>query len=162
MMLNGSAVTAALETCGITHVVWIPDSLLGTWEADLLQSNTIRLVRACREGEAIAIAGGLLLGGAVPLVMIQCTGLFEAGDSLRNIVHDLQLPLLMMVGVRNSLAHQAGTTTDNCPMFTEPILQAWQIPNLLLDPNRANGDDLSAALRHWQRSGEAGVVLIAE
>ena len=161
-MWNGSTVTAALEACGVTHVVWIPDSLLGTWEAALLQSQAIQLVRACREGEAIAIAGGLLLGGARPLVMMQCTGLFEAGDALRNIVHDLQLPLLMMVGVRNYSAHRVGKAIDNCPGFTEPILQAWKLPYVLLDPNHASGDDLSIALRNWQQSGAAGVVLIAE
>jgi sulfopyruvate decarboxylase TPP-binding subunit len=161
-MLDGSAVTAALEDCGITHVVWIPDSLIGTWEAALLQSKGIRLVRACREGEAIAIAGGLLLGGAKPLVMMQCTGLFEAGDALRNIVHDMKLPLLMIVGVRNYSAHQAGRTTDNCPAFTEPILQAWKLPHGLLNPTCASGDDLRAVLRDRQRSGEAGVVLLAE
>jgi sulfopyruvate decarboxylase TPP-binding subunit len=161
-MLNGSAVTAALEDCGITHVVWIPDSLIGTWEAALLQSKAIRRVRACREGEAIAIAGGLLLGGAKPLVMMQCTGLFEAGDALRNIVHDLKLPLPMIVGVRNFSAHEAGTSTDNCPVFTEPILQAWKLPYVLLNPTSASGADLRDVLREWLRSGEAGVVLLAE
>src|SRR5262245_22219990 len=119
-MLDGPAVTAALESCGITHVVWIPDSHLGTWEDALLQSNTIQLVRATREGEAIAISGGLLLGGARPIVMIQCTGLFEAGDALRNVVHDMKLPLVLIVGVRSYLAHQAGRSSDNCPVFTEP------------------------------------------
>jgi sulfopyruvate decarboxylase TPP-binding subunit len=161
-MLNGTAVVTALEACGVTHVVWVPDSLLGTWEAALLQSPTIRLVRACREGEAIAVAGGLLLGGAKPLVMLQCTGLFEAGDALRNIVHDLQLPLLMMVGVRNYQAQRAGKSADNCPVFTEPVLEAWKLPHVLLDPNRASASDLSSALREWQQAGAAGVILLAE
>src|SRR5688572_4930351 len=110
-MLDGPSVIGALETCGITHVVWIPDSHLGTWESALLQSSSIKLIRACREGEAIAIAGGLMLGGAKPIVMIQCTGMFEAGDALRNIVHDLQLPLVLIVGVRSYVAHQSGKTT---------------------------------------------------
>ena len=162
MFLNGPAVAAALDACGITHVVWVPDSLLGTWETALVQSQTVHLVRACREGEAIGIAGGLLLGGGRPLVLMQCTGLFEAGDALRNIVYDLRLPLLMVVGVRNAVAHQMGQTTDNCPVFAESILQAWKLPYVLLDPDRARGDDLVGAVRRWQRTGEAGVVLVAE
>jgi len=161
-MLSGCAVTAAFEACGITHVVWIPDSLLGTWEVNLQQSKVLRLVRACREGEAIAIAGGLLLGGAKPIVMIQCTGLFEAGDALRNIVYDLGLPLLMLVGVRNLLAYEAGQTTDNCPVFAEEIVRAWKLPSVLLDPNRACERDLTETLRDWRRASQAGVVLIAE
>lgn len=161
-MLDGSAVTEALETCGITHVVWIPDSHLGTWESALLQSQTIKLIRACREGEAIAIAGGLMLGGAKPVVMIQCTGLFEAGDALRNIVHDLKLPLILFVGVRSYVAHHEGKSSDNCPVFTGPILDAWEITTTLIDPRHHPGNDLVAAIRGIQRSETAGAILIAE
>jgi sulfopyruvate decarboxylase TPP-binding subunit len=161
-MIDSPSVVSALQTCGITHVVWIPDSHLGTWESALLSSNTLHLIRAAREGEAIAIAGGLILGGAKPLVVIQCTGLFEAGDALRNIVHDLQLPLLLIVGVRSYFAHQAGTSGDNCPRFTEPILQAWQIPYTLFDPTRQTSSDLVGILRTMQRSRTVGAILWAE
>jgi sulfopyruvate decarboxylase TPP-binding subunit len=161
-MLDGPAVAAALETCGITHVVWVPDSFIGTWEASLLQSNSLRLIRACREGEAIAIAAGLLMGGAKPLVMIQCTGLFEAGDALRNIVHDLKLNLIVVVGVRSYLAFEAKKSSDNCPAFTGPILAVWKIPTTLLDPNQLGAGDLIAALRNLQRTQQAGAILIAE
>ena len=34
-MLDGPAVASALCRCGVTHVVWIPDSELGAWEAHL-------------------------------------------------------------------------------------------------------------------------------
>jgi hypothetical protein len=161
-MLDGPAVAAALEACGITHVVWIPDSHLGTWESALLQSNSIRLIRACREGEAIAIAAGLLLGGAKPIVMIQCTGLFEAGDALRNIIHDLSLPLILIVGVRSYVASKAGRSADNCPVFTVPFLDAWKVPHALVDPNRQSASDLIAAVRKLQAANQAGAILIAE
>src|SRR5262245_22772123 len=100
-MIDGPAIVGALEACGVTHVVWVPDSHLGQWDKPLQAAGTPRLVRPTREGEAIGIAGGLMLGGARPLVMIQCTGLFEAGDALRNIAHDLKLPLLLLIGVRS-------------------------------------------------------------
>ena len=47
---------------------------------------------------------GLHLGGRQPLIVLQCTGLFEAGDALRNLIHDLKLPLFFVVGVRSELA----------------------------------------------------------
>lgn len=127
-----------LEAAGFTHVVWIPDSALGPWEAALASSSKLKLIRPCREGEAIGVAAGLMLGGARPVVLIQCTGLFEAGDALRNVVHDLKLPLKLIVGVRSYRAHLAGKTTDNCPAFTEPVLRAWQVPfAVLADPDDA-------------------------
>jgi sulfopyruvate decarboxylase TPP-binding subunit len=160
-MLEGPAVVAALKACGVTHVVWIPDSELGTWEPALTGPGGLPLVRVCREGEAIGVAAGLLIGGQRPIVVIQCTGLFEAGDALRNIVHDLKLPLFLVVGVRSYYAHQQGATKDSCPVFTEPILRAWQIPYTVLD-QRHGADDLASAYRQAWAEGRAAAVLVAE
>ncbi|MGL4424449.1 MAG: hypothetical protein ACRCZF_27595, partial [Gemmataceae bacterium] len=112
---------------GFTHAVWIPDSTLGRWEESILLAG-LPLLRPCREGEAIGIAAGLLIGEARPLVLMQCTGFFEAGDALRNVVYDMQLPLKLLVGVRSWNAAQRGPVTDNCPRFTEPVLAAWNVP----------------------------------
>jgi sulfopyruvate decarboxylase TPP-binding subunit len=160
-MLDGPSVVAALRDCGITHVIWIPDTELGTWEAALVAAGDLHLVRVCREGEAFAVAGGLWLGGKQPIILLQCTGLFEAGDALRNLIHDLKLPLFFVVGVRSYYAHQQGTTADTCPVFTEPIVRAWQIPYVVLD-QRHTAADLAAAYRQARAERRAGAVLLAE
>lgn len=131
-MLDSLAVARHMSAAGFTHVVWIPDSYVGPWEAALAAAHGLTLLRPCREGEAIALAAGLMLGGARPVVLIQCTGLFEAGDALRNVAHDLKLPLKLIVGVRSYRAHLAGRSADNCPAFTEPVLRAWDVPYTLL------------------------------
>lgn len=160
-MLDGPSVLAAFRQCGITDVVWIPDSQLGAWEPALAAAGEPRLIRVCREGEAIALAGGLLLGGRRPIVLIQCTGLFEAGDTLRNIVHDLKLPLFLLVGLRSHLAHRQGKTADTCPQFSEPIVELWRLPYVILD-EASNPDDLVAVYRQAQTEQRAGAVLLAE
>jgi sulfopyruvate decarboxylase TPP-binding subunit len=160
-MLDGPSVVAALKRSGVTHVVWVPDSELGTWEAALTGPEGLPLVRACREGEAIAIAAGLILGGQRPVVMIQCTGLFEAGDALRNVVHDLRLPLFLVIGVRSLKAHRAGTSQDSCPIFAEPIVQAWRIPYVWLKPT-SSADVLANAYAASQTERRAGAALLVE
>ena len=160
-MIDGPALVAALQECGITNVVWIPDSELGTWEDALAAAAEVQLIRVCREGEAMAVAAGLMLGGRRPLVVIQCTGLFEAGDSLRNVVHDLKLPLFLVVGIRSYYAHQRHATTDSCPVFAEPILRAWQIPYQILERGHTAAD-LTAAYRQAQAEHRAGAVLVPE
>ena len=149
-----------LEAAGFTHVVWIPDSSLGPWEAALVSSTQLKLIRPCREGEAIGVAAGLMLGRARPVVVIQCTGLFEAGDALRNVVHDLKLPLKLIVGVRSYRAFMAGKTADNCPAFTEPILRAWQVPYTVL----ADADDAMFGTAVWDlaEADEARALLLGE
>jgi hypothetical protein len=67
----------------------------------------------------------------------------------------------MIVGVRSWYAHQQGTSSDSCPVFTEPILRAWQIPYVLLD-RKHTAADLAAAYRQAQAEKRAGAVLIAE
>jgi sulfopyruvate decarboxylase TPP-binding subunit len=160
-MLDGPSVAAALREGGVTHVVWLPDSELGTWQSALLAEPSLSLLRVCREGEAIALAAGLYVGGKKPVVMIQCTGLFDAGDALRNVVHDLKLPLFFVIGVRSWLAHRAGRSADTCPVFTEPIVQAWRLPFVLLD-DQATAADLAAAYRRARAENRAGAALIAE
>ncbi len=160
-MFDGPAFVQALKQCGVTHVVWIPDSELGQWEPALRDDPDVRLIRATREGEAIAVAAGLLIGCKRPIVVIQCTGLFEAGDALRNAVHDLKLPLFLIVGLRGYYAHQQGTGFDTCPLFAEPILKTWQIAYRLLDRS-GKIEDVVSAYKETQKTGNAGAVLIAE
>ena len=160
-MFDGPSVAAALKSCGVTHVVWVPDSVLGQWDAALSTDPDLALVRVCREGEAVAVAGGLHIGGKRPMVMMQCTGLFEAGDSLRNFIHDLKLPLFFLIGVRSYHARRQGKGGDTCPVFTEPIMQAWRLPYVLLD-ERHGPDDLATAYRQARAENRAGAALLAE
>ncbi|GIW81161.1 MAG: hypothetical protein KatS3mg105_2968 [Gemmatales bacterium] len=159
--IDGPSLVAALKDCGITHVIWIPDSHLGKWDADLSNAPSIDLVRACREGEAIGIAAGLILGGKKPIVLMQCTGFFEAGDALRNVVHDLHLPLFLVVGVRSYYDYQCRRTQDTCPRFTEPIVRAWEIPYEVFERDRT-ADDLAASYRQSQASNQPKIILLAE
>jgi sulfopyruvate decarboxylase TPP-binding subunit len=160
-MKGGSEVVAALTACGVTHVIWVPDTELGQWEAALAAAPNLELIRVCREGEAFAVAAGLYLGGKQPIVLIQCTGLFEAGDALRNLVHDLKLPLFFVVGVRSWRAHQQGRSADTCPIFTEPILQAWRVPYTFLDPAHV-AEQLAAAYQQARHDRQARAVLLPE
>ena len=161
-MFDGPSVAAALKSCGVTHVVWIPDSYLGTWENTLAADPDIKLVRVCREGEAIGVAAGLLLGGKQPIVIIQCTGFFEAGDALRNVVHDMRLPLFLVIGVRSQYAHMKKATDDNCPVFTEPLVRAWDLPFVSIDPQRQPASELAEAYRKARAENRAMAVLLPE
>ena len=158
-MITGAAVAEQLRAMGISHVVTVPDGTIGRWETDI-EAAGIRLVRVCREGEAWTVAGGLYIGGAAPLVMIQCTGLFESGDALRNTLHEWKLPLYAIVGYRSYL-NQENLPGDTSLVFTEPILAAWKLDvNFIKDAAQLAG--MSAHYRGCQGAGKPGVALIAE
>lgn len=157
MIFSGKEIVHELVQLGITHLVWIPDSVIGEWEYDL-ESSPIELVRICREGEAWPLAAGLIVGGARPLVAMQTTGLFESGDALRNVVYDLAIPVFALIGARGWLD---SASQDTARRFAEPILSAWGIDYVTL----ACKADRSQFQRHYRRcrdQNQAGVVLLAE
>jgi sulfopyruvate decarboxylase TPP-binding subunit len=158
-MFAGEEIASLLTSLGVTHVVTVPDSTIGRWEAAIERSG-MSLVRVCREGEAWAVAGGLYLGGASPLILIQCTGLFESGDALRNMLHDWKLPLYSIIGYRSYL-NQDTLPGDTTLVFTEPILTAWQIDvRLITQPSQR--DTIAQHYRACRAAGKAGVALVAE
>jgi sulfopyruvate decarboxylase subunit alpha len=158
-MFNGSEIASLFEELGVTHVVTVPDTTIGPWLTNIRETS-VDVIQVCREGEAWSIAMGLHLGGATPLVLIQCTGLFESGDALRNAMYDYRLPLFGMVGYRSYLS-QASLPGDTCLRFTEPILDAWEVDSVFVDePSKI--DEIATHFRACQAAGKPGIVLFAE
>jgi sulfopyruvate decarboxylase TPP-binding subunit len=157
-MFTGPEIALTLTELGITHVVWVPDTATGPWEAALESSPNLRLIRVCREGEAWPLAAGLHLGGKSPLVVMQTTGLFESGDALRNVLFDLKLPIYSLIGVRNWL--NAGSQ-DTARQFSEPMLRTWGVDQVwLLTP--ADKPKLVEHYRRCRAEQRAGIALLAE
>jgi sulfopyruvate decarboxylase TPP-binding subunit len=156
--ISGQHFVETLEQLGVTHVVWVPDSETGPWEAVLEGSQRLKLVRVCREGEAWPLAAGLLIGGKLPLIVMQSTGLFESGDALRNIVFDLKLPVYALIGVRNALDE---ASRDSAKVFAEPVVRAWGLDHVWV----RSADDLASLAEHFrecQTRQQAGLALLAE
>ena len=146
---------ALLRDLGVTHVVTVPDNtsapILAALERFGVASTgmpggegAIRLLYATREGEAIGLASGLWLGGAQPVVLIQNTGLLEAGDGLRGTASRMGAPILLLITCRGyAKARGAGfdpsqaevdrevlvrNDLDSVAHMTEATLRAWGIP----------------------------------
>lgn len=147
----------ALVRGGVTHVVGIPDNTSGPLFDEVGRHPTVRRVTTTREGEAIALAAGLWLGGASPLVVIQNTGLLESGDALRGTALRMGAPLPMVVTGRGyAKMRRAGVgpadertiesltrpDVDSVALLTEPTLDAWGVPWALCD----EADDAPSAI----------------
>jgi sulfopyruvate decarboxylase TPP-binding subunit len=123
-------------------VVALPDNASAALLSLLAAADDPRVVAVTREGEAFAVASGLWVGGAVPVVLIQNTGLLESGDALRGTAMRMRVPLVCLVTYRGhaSLAALGGTggaiggellsrpDVDSVAVLTERTLQAWGVP----------------------------------
>jgi sulfopyruvate decarboxylase subunit alpha len=157
VIFSGNEIVAELTRLGISHVVWIPDSDLGQWES-AIESSAIELVRVCREGEAWPLAAGLWVGGQHPIVAMQTTGLFESGDALRNVVHDLGMPVFAIIGARSWLT---SGSQDSARIYGEPILRAWRIDYVLIE-SKADRLRLRSHYKGCQAARKPGIVLLGE
>ncbi len=146
-----------VKSCGITHAVWLPDSearfLYDTMTAD----PDLAVVPVCREGETFAIAMGLIIGGKTPVVLIQNTGFFESGDSIRALALDCELPLLVLVGYRGW--RQGRPMTDSAGVYTVKNLESWGIEHYLVESDSDVGL-ISEAFRRAQDQSRPVAVLI--
>jgi sulfopyruvate decarboxylase TPP-binding subunit len=119
-----------LKDLGISHVVTIPDAESRHLFDALTGDSEIEVISPTREGEGLALAAGLWVGGRKPLVILQNTGLMEAGDALRGCGIGPSIPLLLLVGWRGYAGAIAGQLPmDSAYPFTEPLLDAWQVPH---------------------------------
>jgi sulfopyruvate decarboxylase subunit alpha len=157
--LSPETVLAQMKKNGVTHVVWLPDSETN-WLFVLMKAEpSLTLVGVNREGLAFSAAAGLSVGGKLPLILIQNTGLMESGDSLRGWCLNLEIPVVLMVGYRGYTRH--GVTTDSAATYTERFLNAFGIHYYLVE-----GDDdaerITVAFEEAKRTKRPVAVLVAD
>lgn len=156
--LRAANILSQLQECGVTHIVWLPDSETGYMYRAMMDSP-IKVVPVCREGESMPIAAGLIMGGKRPVVLIQSTGFFESGDSIRGLCLDLHLPLLLMLGYRGYMGPGV-PPQDSAARFLEPVLDAWGIPHYVVDSD-ASCHHVGEAFREAQANKHPVAVLIS-
>jgi sulfopyruvate decarboxylase TPP-binding subunit len=159
-MFAAAQIADLFASLGVSHAVTVPDSTIGPWQNAIERLGRTRIVRVCREGEAWGVAAGLYWGGATPIVLIQCTGLFESGDAIRNVLHDWKLPIFSIIGYRSYL-NQETLPGDTCLVFTEPILDTWRIDyRLITKPEQF--DEIRAHYERCRNTRTPGAALLAE
>jgi sulfopyruvate decarboxylase subunit alpha len=158
----------------VTDVLGVPDNASKALLDLLAAEPAVRLLTVTREGEAFAIASGLWVGGRTPVVLIQNTGLLEAGDALRGTATRMRVPLVCLVTVRGHVRMAAlglrpsaealdaellsRPDLDSVALLTEPTLRAWGVPWKVVSSD-ADLPRLAAAFRR-AREGEQPVAVL--
>ena len=174
-MIHARLILDELRRQRVTDVLGVPDNASKALLDLLATEPAIRLLTVTREGEAFAIASGLWVGGRTPVVLIQNTGLLEAGDALRGTAMRMRVPLVCLVTVRGharmaarGLRPSAESVNaellsqpdlDSVAVLTEPTLRAWGVPWEVVSTD-ADLPRLAAAFRRGQEGEQPVAVLI--
>ena len=158
-LLEPESMVAEFKKNGVTHIITIPDSETNYLYELMQGQDWLDVVPTSREGETMAIAMGLSIGGKVPVCLIQNTGMMESGDSIRGMALDSGLPLVLVVGYRGWTRH--GLTPDSAARFTEPFLQAFGLKYYLVETND-DAERISLAFNDAKETNRPVVVLIGD
>ncbi len=146
------AICDELRSCGITHLVTMPDYVQISMN-QLLNDGYIeglRIVNVATEDEAVAIALGLHIGGKVPFLSMQNQGVFACANSLLSVGVNARTPLPLLAGQwgreLDNLGSDPGASARLVVRRTEPLLDALQIPHFRLE----SPDDLPNIRRAFE------------
>jgi sulfopyruvate decarboxylase subunit alpha len=157
--LSPKVVLEEMKQHGVTHVVWLPDSETNWLYLLMKVEPSLQLIAVPREGLACAVASGIAAGGKTPVILIQNTGLMESGDSIRGWLLGLNVPVVLIVGLRGWTRH--GVTLDTAATFTEPFLNAFRI-NYYIVESDADASRISVAFDEARKTKRPVAVLVGD
>jgi len=125
-----AGVCDGVHAAGSRDVVYVPDNPLSHVLRDFARRHAdVRLLLATREEEAFGIAAGLYLGGKLPTVMLQSSGLGNSLNALTSLLVPYQIPVLIVVSMRGDLGEW---NSAQVPMgrAVRSILESIDIPHV--------------------------------
>jgi sulfopyruvate decarboxylase subunit alpha len=135
---------AALEQNGFDFFAGVPCSLLKGLVSLLDRDEAAHYVSATREDSAIGMAAGAWLGGKLPMVLMQNSGLGVSVNALASLTTMYALPVLLVISWRG----EGGNDAPEHIMMGEimmPMLDLMKIPHRVLTPEEPMGAQLAWA-----------------
>jgi phosphonopyruvate decarboxylase len=158
--LPARTVLEALGAARISHVVTVPDTHQRTVLELLDEREAPPVIRAATEDDVLGICGGLWIGGARPVALIQQLGIFASVNALRGLTHDLAFPLAVLAGMYGRDTERAIEDSPKSSVrLCIPVLEALEIPWVLVEEPGDAGRIAPALSRPFEQGG-AHVVLL--
>ena len=85
---------------GFNVYTGVPCSFLKPLINASIESSHLSYIPAVNEGDAVGIAAGVYLGGGLPVVMFQNSGLGNAVNPFTSLIQTFQIPILMIATLR--------------------------------------------------------------
>ncbi|MBI5076957.1 sulfopyruvate decarboxylase subunit alpha [Candidatus Falkowbacteria bacterium] len=112
---------------GVNFASGVPCGVLRHIIKNFDDDTTILHIPANRESEAVGLAAGAYLGGKIPVVYMQNSGLFAASNDIASLLVSYEIPIFFIVSYRGCEGEDAvqHLTTGRA---TETLLQSFGLP----------------------------------
>lgn len=156
----GVDLAAELSRLGLVHVVTVPDTHQQSLLRAIAADPEFQLITACTEDEAVGICGGLYWGGREGVLIIQHAGLYASVNSLRGIGIDMEVPMLMLVGLYYRESDKPPSQSRSSMVrLAEPLLRTLDLPFAPLEGPEELGVVGRMHAEAWARRRPAAVLV---
>lgn len=139
---------AALRAAHVDFAVYLPDSVLYPIALLLEADREVRTVVCSREDEGVAIAAGAYLGGRLPVVLMEGSGVGYCGLILARAL--LQRTPMLILASHNSVLGERFDYHGATRMVGEGTMRGLGIPSLVVHESRMIRTAIQGALETVQ------------
>ena len=137
-------IRAAGDILGIRHYSGVPCSFLTPFINNVINDSRLHWISSTNEGDALATAAGLVLGGKPALTMMQNSGLGNAVSPLTSLNWVFELPVLLIITHRGAAGIADEPQHKLIGRILPQLLTTMEIP---AQPFPAEAGDILPALR---------------
>lgn len=144
-MLEAGLFIDAARASGFSHYAGVPCSYLTPFINYVINDDTLSYVSAANEGDAVAIAAGVAIGGRAGVAMMQNSGLGNAVSPLTSLAWVFRIPLLLIATQRGAPGIPDEPQHELMGRITDQMLDVMQIPRSAFPATEA---EIGPALQH--------------
>lgn len=142
-MINAESFIEAARSHGFCSYTGVPCSFLTPFINYVINDDQLTYISSANEGDAVATAAGLTLGGQRAVVMMQNSGLGNAVNPLTSLAHTFSIPVLLIVTHRGRPGRRDEPQHELMGKITRDLFDLMEIP---WEPFPAAEPDIGPAL----------------
>ena len=147
-MINAEAFIEAARSLGFSHYTGVPCSYLTPFINYVINDEQLTYISSANEGDAVATAAGLTLGGKRAVAMMQNSGLGNAVNPLTSLAQTFAIPVLLIVTHRGKPGQTDEPQHELMGRITGEMFGLMDIP---WEPVPTDEQDLEPALERVDR-----------
>jgi sulfopyruvate decarboxylase subunit alpha len=149
---DAELVGKALSAAGFDFAVTLPATQIHTLQAWLAESDDFTTVAVTNEGEGAAICAGAWLGGKMPVMVVETSGILVATYALLRCHATFGIPMLLLSTYRGGIGDKEWYAVHTGAVLPQ-LLQAIRIPSKVV----TSTDEMSSTLLDARRSMDASL-----